>query len=103
VRTYSSGMRARLAFGLSMAIDFSVYLVDEVTAVGDKPFQRKCREAFAKCQERSSVIMVSHNMNTIRQYCKKCALLAGGVLQLFSSVDEAAEAYNARLDAGVAA
>ena len=48
VRTYSSGMKARLAFGLSMAIDFDTYLVDEVTAVGDATFQERCREAFAE-------------------------------------------------------
>jgi capsular polysaccharide transport system ATP-binding protein len=82
VRTYSSGMKARLAFGVSMAIDFNFYLVDEVTAVGDKQFQKKCREAFDERQERSSVIMVSHNMNTIEQYCHKCAVLKNGVLQL---------------------
>jgi capsular polysaccharide transport system ATP-binding protein len=97
VRTYSSGMKARLAFGLSMAIDFSVYLVDEVTAVGDKRFQQKCHAAFAERQERSSVIMVSHNMSTISQYCEKAALLKDGVLKLFQSVEQAAEVYNAGL------
>jgi capsular polysaccharide transport system ATP-binding protein len=66
-------------------------LVDEVTAVGDKQFQKKCREAFDERQERSSVIMVSHNMNTIEQYCHKCAVLKNGVLQLFNSVKEATE------------
>ena len=86
-------MRARLAFGLSMAIDFSVYLVDEVTAVGDQRFQKKCKKAFEDRQERSSVIMVSHNMNTIRNYCKKCALLKDGVLRLFDSIKEATEIY----------
>lgn len=97
VRTYSSGMRSRLAFGLSMAIDFSVYLVDEVTAVGDKPFQQKCRKAFEERQERSSIIMVSHSMDTIRQYCEKCAVLKNGIVRLFDSVEEATEIYNAGL------
>ncbi len=95
VRTYSSGMKARLAFGLSMAIDFDVYMVDEVTAVGDKPFQEKCRAAFAERRQRSSVIMVSHNLNTIKQYSEKCAVLSKGTLQMFNSVDEAAHAYEA--------
>ena len=95
VRTYSMGMRSRLAFALSMAIDFSVYLIDEVTAVGDKPFQDKCRNAFRERRERSSVILVSHNINTIKQYCEKCAILINGNLQLCDSVEQASELYEA--------
>ena len=95
LRTYSMGMRARLAFSLSMAIDFSVYLIDEVTAVGDKPFQQKCRDAFTERRQRSSVIIVSHNLNTVKQYCEKCAVLTNGKLQLFETVDEAAAVYEA--------
>jgi len=95
VRTYSSGMKARLAFGLSMAIDFDVYMVDEVTAVGDKPFQEKCRRAFAEREERSTLIMVSHNLNTIKQYSDQCAVLQKGALKMFNSVDEAAQLYEA--------
>ncbi len=93
VRTYSSGMRARLAFGLSMAIDFDTYLVDEVTAVGDKAFQEKCKAEFAKRRERSSVIIVSHQMNTIKQYCSKVAILRRGRLEVFDDLDEAQKAY----------
>ncbi len=95
VRTYSSGMRARLAFGLSMAIDFDVYLVDEVTAVGDSSFQEKCVRAFAERRQRSSVIIVSHQLSTIRKYCDKCAILRRGRLELFDDIDEAAESYEA--------
>lgn len=95
VRTYSSGMRARLAFGLSMAIDFDTYLVDEVTAVGDAKFQKKCREAFAERQERSSVIIVSHQMSTIKQYCTRCAVLNRGRLEFYDDLDEAAALYEA--------
>lgn len=95
VRTYSSGMRARLAFALSMAVDFDIYLVDEVTAVGDKGFQEKCRRAFAARQERSSVIIVSHSLSTIRSYCKRCAVLHNGKLELFDTVKEAAAVYQA--------
>ena len=97
VRTYSSGMRARLAFGLSMAVDFDVYLVDEVTAVGDQRFQEKCRKAFADRGERSSLIIVSHNMSTIRSYCKRCAVLRGGKLRIFDSVKEAALVYESEV------
>ena len=95
VKTYSGGMRARLAFAASMAIDFDVYLVDEVTAVGDRPFQQKCREAFRQRQARSSVIIVSHNMATIKGYCTRGAVLAAGRLGLFDSIDEAMKVYQA--------
>ncbi|HLV19403.1 MAG TPA: ABC transporter ATP-binding protein [Polyangiaceae bacterium] len=95
VRTYSSGMRARLAFGLSMAIDFDVYLVDEVTAVGDARFQQKCRAAFAERRDRSSVIIVSHSLGTIKSYCDSCAVLDNGRLFYFDSVGDAARVYQA--------
>ncbi len=95
IRTYSSGMRARLAFGLSMAIDFSVYLVDEITAVGDTNFKTKCRNAFSERSQRSSLIMVSHSPDTIREYCTRCAVMHRGRLQLFDSVDEAYKVYEA--------
>jgi capsular polysaccharide transport system ATP-binding protein len=93
VRTYSSGMRARLAFGVSMTIDFDVYLVDEVTAVGDARFRAKCKQAFAERSERASMIMVSHSLDTLREYCTLGALLEGGALRVFDSIDEAASAY----------
>lgn len=93
VRTFSSGMRARLAFGLSMAIDFDYYLVDEVTAVGDRDFQQRSRSAFEERSERASVIIVSHNMKTIRSYCEKAAVLAHGRLRLFDTLEEAQKAY----------
>lgn len=95
LRTYSNGMRARLAFGLSMAIDFDVYLIDEIIAVGDKPFQEKCRAVFNARRDHSSVIIVSHNMNTIRQFAKRCAVLKDGSLMLFDTVDEAVRLYQA--------
>ena len=93
VRTYSSGMRARVAFGLSMAIDFDLYLVDEVTAVGDKLFRKKCRATFAARRERSGIIMVSHDPATLEDYCTWCALVDRGRVVLYDSVAEAAEAY----------
>jgi capsular polysaccharide transport system ATP-binding protein len=95
VRTYSSGMRSRLAFGLSMAIQFDAYLVDEVTAVGDANFQAKCRKAFEERSDRSSVIIVSHQMNTVRAYCERCAVLKNGKLLVFDSVDAASREYEA--------
>ncbi len=93
VRTYSSGMRARVAFGLSMAIDFEVYLVDEITAVGDKPFQEKCQRAFAERREKSSMIMVSHNISTIGDYCNRFMLLIDGKLETFDDLKVAEKEY----------
>jgi capsular polysaccharide transport system ATP-binding protein len=95
VRTYSSGMRARLAFGLSMAIQFDAYLVDEVTAVGDANFQAKCRKAFEERSDRASVIIVSHQMTTVRAYCERCAVLKHGKLMAFDNVDDACKEYEA--------
>ncbi len=95
VRTYSSGMRSRLAFGLSMAIQFDAYLVDEVTAVGDSNFQAKCRKAFEERSDRSSVIIVSHQMNTGKAYCERCAVLKNGKLLSFDSVEAASKEYEA--------
>ena len=99
VRTYSSGMRARLAFGLSMAIEFDTYLVDEVTAVGDQSFQDRCRRAFADRQGRSAVIIVSHSLSTIESYCRRCAVLTRGKLHIYDTVKEAAAVYQAEMAA----
>lgn len=92
-KTYSSGMAQRLAFGLSMAIDFECYLIDEVTAVGDARFQARCNEEFAKRRARSDVIMISHSMDTIRSYCNRALVLAHGVVHEFANIDDAIELY----------
>jgi len=99
VRTYSSGMRARVAFGLSMAIDFDMYLVDEITSVGDKLFRKKCRAAFAERRERAGLIMVSHEPATLVDYCDSCALLDAGKLWVYDSVAEAMAAYEEKVPA----
>jgi capsular polysaccharide transport system ATP-binding protein len=99
VRTYSSGMRARVAFGLSMAIDFDMYLVDEITSVGDKLFRKKCRAAFDERRERAGLIMVSHEPATLAEYCQSCALLDAGKLWVYDSVAEAMAAYEERVPA----
>ncbi len=89
VRSYSSGMRARLAFAISMAIDFDCFLVDEVIAVGDARFHDKCkRELFEKRGDRA-MILVSHEAQNIREYCKKAYVLRDGVLEGFEDVDAA--------------
>jgi capsular polysaccharide transport system ATP-binding protein len=94
VKTYSSGMMARLAFGLSMAIEFDCYLIDEVTAVGDARFQRRCQEAFAHRRKNADLIVVSHSIETIKSYCDRGGVLVDGRLIMFASVDQAIEMYN---------
>lgn len=94
VRTYSMGMRARLAFGISMAIDFDTYLIDEATAVGDQHFKRKCKLAFDEKRDKSSVIIVSHQINTIKEFSDSYAVLKEGKLIAFDSLDDAAKLYN---------
>jgi len=93
VRTYSSGMRARLAFAASMVIDFDCYLVDEIVAVGDSRFQAKCQEElFVKRADRAMII-VSHDPSFIKSHCDRAAVLIDGKLKQFSSVDSAYEFY----------
>jgi len=94
LKTYSSGMKSRLAFALSMAIDFDVYLVDEIMGVGDQGFQKKCHAAFAAKRETSSVIMVSHSMKTIKDYSDIAILLTGTGLEIHEDVDHAIELYD---------
>ncbi len=97
VGTYSSGMGARLAFGLSMAIDFDCYLVDEITAVGDARFGLRCRQAFEEKRGRSSMIMVSHDIGTIKAYCERGLVLYRGKLVAFGHIDDAIEFYRKNL------
>jgi capsular polysaccharide transport system ATP-binding protein len=95
VRHYSSGMRARLAFALSMAIEFDCFLVDEIIAVGDSRFHERCRvELFEKRRDRA-LILVSHDANTISAHCNRGAVLVDGKLRSFGSVAEAQEFYQA--------
>jgi capsular polysaccharide transport system ATP-binding protein len=94
VNTYSAGMRARLAFATCLAIDFDVYLIDEVTEIGDQRFRRKCAEAFRERMLRSDIILVTHNAHTIRQYCDKGAVLADGKLTLYGDIGTALGRYH---------
>ena len=94
VKNYSSGMKARLAFALSLSVEFDCYLIDEVIAVGDSRFSDKCRyELFEKRQDRS-IILVSHSPNAIRQYCDNAMVLDQGKMLEFPSIDEAYQYYN---------
>jgi capsular polysaccharide transport system ATP-binding protein len=87
-------MKARLAFGLSMAIDFQVYLIDEITAVGDTNFKKKSRAVFRDKLSESQIIMVSHAPSTIKEYCDCGLLLEKGKLTYFSTVEALLDAYN---------
>lgn len=93
VKTYSSGMQARLAFALSLAIEFDCYLIDEIIAVGDARFHEKCtHELFDKRLDRSFVI-VSHDASFIRTYCTRAAVLDYGRLVGFDNVGDAFDYY----------
>jgi capsular polysaccharide transport system ATP-binding protein len=95
VRFYSSGMRARLAFALSMVIDFDCYLIDEVVAVGDDRFKERCQtELFEKRGDRAMVI-VSHSTSYIRQHCTRASVLLRGSLHHFQDVEEGLRFYKA--------
>ena len=98
-QTYSTGMRARLAFGVSMAADFDWYLVDEITAVGDKTFRNKCKHVFNEKLSKSQMLMVSHSDATLREYCNAGLLLNDGHAWYFDDVEETLLAYQSLLDA----
>jgi len=94
VKTYSSGMRARLGFALSLAIDFDCYLVDEVILVGDQNFFRKCREELLVKRQDRSLVFASHSEGLVREYCDSAFVLQDGHGRSFGDVDEALQIYN---------
>jgi capsular polysaccharide transport system ATP-binding protein len=94
VKTYSSGMRSRVAFGLSMAFDFDYYLIDEVMSVGDAHFKRKCSDVFEEKLQKSKVVLVSHSMGDIKKLCDVVLLVRDGGVQIYDDVDEGIMAYN---------
>jgi capsular polysaccharide transport system ATP-binding protein len=94
VKTYSTGMMARLGFGMSLSVDFDVYLIDEVTGVGDMTFQKRCKLAFDERRKNCGLFVVSHSMATIAQYCDRAGVLVDGRIMMFESVAKAAEMYN---------
>lgn len=93
IRTYSSGMKARLAFGLSMAIDFDCYLIDEITAVGDERFKRKSQAAFNEKLAKSQIIMISHSIGAIKEYCDCGIILDSGAAVYFNDIDTLSKNY----------
>lgn len=93
VKVYSSGMKARLAFAISMAVDFDCYLIDEVISVGDASFKQKCQIELFEKRAHKSMILVSHELNIVKQYCDKAAILKAGEMTVYENMDEAFEVY----------
>lgn len=94
VKIYSSGMRARLAFALSLAVDFDCYLIDEVISVGDAKFHQKCQVELFEKRAHKSMIIVSHELHNIQNYCDKAAVLQNGKLEIFDDMQEAFSIYS---------
>jgi len=97
VMTYSNGMRARLAFALSMAVDFDCYLIDEIVAVGDRRFHDKCHEELFVKRSTKSMIIVSHDPHYIKEHCDLACVLIKGKLHHFGSTDDAYAFFNGSL------
>lgn len=93
VRTYSTGMRSRLAFGLSMAFKFDVYLLDEITSVGDPKFKRKATQAFREKRDSANLIMVSHSEDQLRDICDVGVVLRDGQMEVYNDLEKAIWVY----------
>lgn len=93
VKTYSSGMRSRLQFAMSLAFDFDVYISDEVTAAGDTTFRNKAAAAFKKLADHAGLIMVAHGESTLKQFCSAGIFLHQGKAHWFNQIDDAFKAY----------
>lgn len=93
LRTYSSGMRARLVFALSLAFDFDCYLVDEIIGVGDQRFQRRSHEELFEKRKDRSLLLASHSTDIVRDYCTKALVLNRGRGKIFEDLDFALKIY----------
>jgi capsular polysaccharide transport system ATP-binding protein len=93
VKFYSSGMRARLAFALSLAIDFECYLIDEVLLVGDQSFQKKCHFELFESHPRRTMILATHAMDVMKEFCTSALILKAGRGKVFDDLDLAANIY----------
>jgi capsular polysaccharide transport system ATP-binding protein len=100
IRTYSSGMRSRLAFGISIGIPFDTYLIDEVTAVGDASFKMKSRVLLLERLKTAGAIFVSHSMRQVRQICQAGVVLEAGRMTYFDDIDDAIAQHQANMGSG---
>jgi capsular polysaccharide transport system ATP-binding protein len=96
-KTYSSGMRSRVTFGLSMAFDFDVYLIDEVTAAGDQRFRERSKRLLMERKKVSDFLMVDHNLWGLKLHCDRAFILEGGKIEEFDDLDEAVSLHTERL------
>ncbi|WP_312525790.1 ABC transporter ATP-binding protein [Paracoccus sp. (in: a-proteobacteria)] len=103
VRTYSSGMKSRLAFGCSMAVPFDTYLIDEVTAVGDAQFKEKSNQLLLERLENASAIVVSHSLSSLRKICRSGAVLENGKLFYYRRLNDAIEHHMRNMGEAAAA
>ncbi|MFT4742098.1 MAG: capsular polysaccharide transport system ATP-binding protein [Yoonia sp.] len=94
LRTYSSGMRSRLSFGVSMGLTFDTYLVDEITAVGDESFKKKSNAVFLDRMQRSGALFVSHSTGMLREICQSGAVLENGHLTYYDDITDVISAHN---------
>lgn len=93
VETYSSGMRSRLQFAMSLAFDFDIYISDEVTSAGDASFQKKATKAFRDLADRAGLIMVAHDEKSLRQFCQAGIFLNQGKAHWYPDINDAFKAY----------
>jgi capsular polysaccharide transport system ATP-binding protein len=93
IKTYSTGMRGRLNFGLSLAFDFDYLLIDETLSTGDANFRQKAKDMLMKKIERSQILLVSHSMPTLKEMCHMGLLVHEGNLHYFDHIDDAVEMY----------
>jgi len=96
-KTYSSGMRSRVTFGLSMAFDFDVYLIDEITAAGDQRFRDKSKRLLMERKKVADFLMVDHNLWGLKLHCDRAFILDGGSIEEFNDLDEAIALHTERL------
>ena len=102
VRSYSSGMRSRLAFGVSMGIRFDTYLMDEITAVGDGSFREKCERLIEDRMQRSGALVVTHSMKQVRRLCQHATVLENGRLSYFTDIETAIATHEALIGVSAA-
>jgi len=93
IKTYSSGMKGRLGFGLSLAFDFDYMLIDETLSVGDARFKKKSKEALLKKIEKCNILLVSHDMKTLRELCEAGIVVNNGKLNYFDNIEDAINEY----------
>ena len=95
IGTYSAGMRARLALGVSLAVKFDCYLIDEITGAGDHRFAERCQRALRERREEGALLMISHDPHTLASYCERGALVSGGKITFYDTIPELVDAYHA--------